>query len=474
MNTNSEIAQFFEPAIQNVGNVSRVNLSILDSRLTQGEVLQTINYNGAKVPAINVQILGLKEFVQANAGSNYSLPIASATVLGGIKVGSGLSIDAVTGVLSASGGGTGTVTSVAVGLGATLSSIFSVSGSPITTSGTITLAASSQSANLFYASPNGASGTPTFRAIVAADLPSLSGVYVPYTGATADVDLGTNDINAEGVKVTGVAGNGHLTMRWQSVDPISAGNHTTFFPDADGDFKWKIDGGYYANLITSHITSNRAWKLPDIAGINTIATIDGGQTFTSAIWQGTKIAVAYGGTNSNTALSNNRIMISSSGAIVEQSAITASRIIVSDSNGLPIAADTSTYPSLIELSYVKGVTSAIQTQLDAKLARLTITTVSTPSSHTWVLTNENSLLLLQGGSTGAQTLTIPNDSTINFPVGTTIYLAQDSAFQASLVAAGGVTLKSTGSWLKFAAQNSVVGITKTAANTWSIYGQLTP
>ena len=38
----------------------------------------------------------------------YSLPIASASVLGGIKVGNGLSIDAITGVLTASGGGIST------------------------------------------------------------------------------------------------------------------------------------------------------------------------------------------------------------------------------------------------------------------------------------------------------------------------------------------------------------------------------
>jgi len=37
---------------------------------------------------------------------NYSLPTASAEDLGGIKIGSGLSIDENTGVLSATGGGT--------------------------------------------------------------------------------------------------------------------------------------------------------------------------------------------------------------------------------------------------------------------------------------------------------------------------------------------------------------------------------
>lgn len=61
----------------------------------------------------------------------YSLPISSPTVLGGIKVGSGLAIDG-TGILSVTTGGTGTVTSVALS-----STDFTVSGSPITGAGTI-------------------------------------------------------------------------------------------------------------------------------------------------------------------------------------------------------------------------------------------------------------------------------------------------------------------------------------------------
>lgn len=42
-------------------------------------------------------------------GSGYTLPIASASTLGGIKVGTGLSIDSTTGVLSSTGGGTYTL-----------------------------------------------------------------------------------------------------------------------------------------------------------------------------------------------------------------------------------------------------------------------------------------------------------------------------------------------------------------------------
>jgi hypothetical protein len=68
--------------------------------------------------------------------------------------------------------GTGTVTSVAM----SMPSIFSVTGSPITTSGTITASFISESANTVFAGPaSGSSASPTFRALVAADLPASSG-----------------------------------------------------------------------------------------------------------------------------------------------------------------------------------------------------------------------------------------------------------------------------------------------------------
>lgn len=74
--------------------------------------------------------------------------------------------------------------------------------------------------------------------------------------------------------------------------------------------------------------------------------------------------IAGGGTNSSTSLNNNRVMVSSSGKIVEASAITANKAIISDSNGLPTqSATTST-----EIGFVSGVTSEIQTQIDGKMA----------------------------------------------------------------------------------------------------------
>src|SRR5438067_7690229 len=89
-------------------------------------------------------------------------------------------------------------------------------------------------------------------------------------------------------------------------------------------------------------------------------------TATSAIYtlslQDALPILANGGTNSNTALNNNRIMKSSGGSIIETAATTAKSAFIIDSNVIPTpSAVTNT-----ELGYVSGVTSAIQTQLNTK------------------------------------------------------------------------------------------------------------
>lgn len=64
--------------------------------------------------------------------------------------------------------GSGTVTSVAL----SVPGEFSVSGSPVTTSGTLAVSKATQSANTVWAGPtSGSAAAPTFRAVVAADLP---------------------------------------------------------------------------------------------------------------------------------------------------------------------------------------------------------------------------------------------------------------------------------------------------------------
>lgn len=71
------------------------------------------------------------------------------------------------------GAATGTVTSVAL----TVPAEFSVSGSPVTSSGTLAVTKANESANTVWAGPtSGSAAQPTFRALVSADLPASGGV----------------------------------------------------------------------------------------------------------------------------------------------------------------------------------------------------------------------------------------------------------------------------------------------------------
>lgn len=95
------------------------------------------------------------------------------------------------------GGGGGGVTSVAM----TVPSGFSVTGSPITTSGTFALGfATGQTANRVLATPNGSTGALSLRALVAGDLPSISltsGVTGVLPIANGGLGVALTDPNAD-------------------------------------------------------------------------------------------------------------------------------------------------------------------------------------------------------------------------------------------------------------------------------------
>ena len=107
-----------------------------------------------------------------------------------IVAGTNISISGATGAVTIDSTDqfTGTVTSVGLGLPAE----FSVTGSPVTTSGTLTGAWTTQTANTVFAGPTtGVAATPAFRALVAADVPnpSLTATEVGY-GSVANALTG--------------------------------------------------------------------------------------------------------------------------------------------------------------------------------------------------------------------------------------------------------------------------------------------
>lgn len=145
-------------------------------------------------------IFGSGNISISGGGSSYTLPAASTSALGGIKVGAVLattpSINAVSDTAgkyyyvecdanglafvnvpwvagSGGGGGLGEV-------GLTMPNCFSVSNSPLTSDGTITVAFANQTKNYVLAAPSTQNGVPSFRALVEADIPD---VFVTKAGA---------------------------------------------------------------------------------------------------------------------------------------------------------------------------------------------------------------------------------------------------------------------------------------------------
>ena len=104
--------------------------------------------------ADEVEILDVSDTTFASTGTNKRIPFSTLLTMAG--VGSG------------TGGGSGTVTSV----GLSLPPFITVTGSPVSTSGTLTGTLATQTANTHFAGPtSGSAAAPTFRALVAADLP---------------------------------------------------------------------------------------------------------------------------------------------------------------------------------------------------------------------------------------------------------------------------------------------------------------
>ncbi|MDG0816078.1 tail fiber domain-containing protein [Bdellovibrio svalbardensis] len=195
--------------------------------------------------------------------------------------------------------------------------------------------------------------------------------------------------------------------------------------------------GLTGGTITSAGTIGLGTELTGLNGLSTTGFVKrtGAGTYTTAAASLTAdvsgvLPVANGGTNSSTALTNNKVMVSSGGAIVEATAITANRALISDASGIPThSAVTNT-----ELGYLSGVTSAVQTQLNAKSS-------STGwSNYSVIATNGSGTMTAVTGSVNGSILqysaTGPVYSTASYPGTTT---ANQLLFSSANNVVGGLT-----------------------------------
>jgi hypothetical protein len=156
------------------------------------------------------------KLVIANGGTNGTATPTTNGVSYGTGTAYAFTAAGTTGqVLTATTGGaptwaapatSGTVTSV----GLSLPSQFTVTNSPVTSSGTLTGSWNNQTANFVLAGPTtGAAAAPTFRALVSGDIPSLS--YVTSVTGTAPVVSSGGLTPAISMAAANTTTNGYLT-----------------------------------------------------------------------------------------------------------------------------------------------------------------------------------------------------------------------------------------------------------------------
>lgn len=250
-------------------------------------------------------------------------------------------------------GATGTVSSVGLSLPAT----FTVSNSPVTGAGTLTAVWASQTANQVLAAPNGASGTPTFRALVAADIPTLNqnttGTAANVTGTVAIANGGTGQttqqaaLNAIAGAVTSgsyLRGNGtNVVMSTiQAADIPTLNQNTTGTASNVTGIVAIANGGTGQNSRQAAInalagaTTNAFFLRGNgtnvvMAAISAsdIPTLNQNTTGTAANVTGT-VAVANGGTGLTTLTANNVILGNGTSAVQFVAPGTTGNVLISN------------------------------------------------------------------------------------------------------------------------------------------------
>ncbi len=134
----------------------------------------------------------------------------------------------------------------------------------------------------------------------------------------------------------------------------------------------------------------------------------------------------------------------------------------------PAALDT-----LNELAAALGDDASFATTITTEIASKSdkVVTFNQQSTNTYTLSQTDADKIIELDSASEITLTVPNDSTVSFPVGTTISILQSNLGQVAVVAASGVTINATPSLL-LRTQWSSASLIKRAANTWLLSGDL--
>jgi len=288
-------------------------------------------------------------------------------------------------------------------------------------------------------------------------------ITVSASGATWTIDNGVvnNDKIATGIDAAKLADGSVSNAEFQYLNGVTSAIQTQL--DAKVDENAAITGATKTKI--TYDAKGLVTAGADIEATDLPSGIDATKIANGTI-SNTEFQYLNGVTdNIQTQFSGKQDIITGAATTIDTENLTASRALVSDGSGkVAVSSVTST-----ELGYVSGVTSAVQTQVDSKTAKL-ITTNRQTASYTLVLSDADKLVEMNVAT--ANNLTIPLNSSVAFPTGTQILLAQYGAGQTTIVATSGVTVRSNGGKLKLNVQYSGATLIKIGTDEWYLFGDI--
>lgn len=116
-----------------------------------------------------------------------------------------------------------------------------------------------------------------------------------------------------------------------------------------------------------------------------------------------------------------------------------------------------------------GTSGAVTVSFDYSVGNQAVQNVQT-DSYTLVLSDAGKMVVMNKAT--ANNLTIPLNSSVAFPTNTRIDVIQYGAGQTTIVATGGVTIRSSGSKLKLTGQYSGASLWKYNTDEWILVGDI--
>jgi hypothetical protein len=421
-----------------------------------------------------------------------------------------LGVDASGNVIEFTGGGGGTVTSVDL----TMPAAFLVTGNPITTAGTLAVAAAGLSTQYIrgdgqlanFPTSTGGGSSVSYYLNGSINQGTLGGVAFKQMSGTPVIGAGTDfTINADGYIQSFItdasvpnqlaipAGNWNFEMYFSA---NSNGGSPRFYIEL-----YKLSAGTLT-LIASSVANPEFITNGTQVDLYTTAVAVPSTVLLAADRLAIRVYVIHSSKTITLHTENSnlcQVITTFSTGLTALNGLTAQvQTFVNDTNVTIVSASTThtiTWAGILSIARGGTGLSALGTALQqirvnaGGTALEYFTPTAVPSSFITYrrlvasatldatdLTNVNTgapyVVEMNVGS--ANNLTIPLNSSVAFTIGSQITISQYGAGQTTIVATGGVTLRSAGSFLKLAAQYSMCTLMKVGTDEWYVVGQLAP